>query len=84
MREHMARILCLFEQRGAKNLVRRNFGTGVYRNDAEVVAKVWAALLIGSEARYTKTFYWVVFPIFGSEHQPDVQTGIQERWRWIE
>ncbi|KAI6115848.1 hypothetical protein F5141DRAFT_1099196 [Pisolithus sp. B1] len=66
MRERMARILCLFEQQGAKNLVLGSFGTGVFRNDVEVVAKIWAALLTGSEARYTRSFDRIVFAILGS------------------
>ncbi|KAI6119050.1 hypothetical protein EDD16DRAFT_951789 [Pisolithus croceorrhizus] len=66
MRERMARILCLFEQQGAKNLVLGSFGTGVFRNDIEVVAKIWAALLTGSEARYRRSFDRIVFAILGS------------------
>ncbi|KAI6029236.1 hypothetical protein BKA83DRAFT_683359 [Pisolithus microcarpus] len=66
MRERMARILCLFEQQGAKNLVLGSFGTGVFRNDVEVVAKLWAALLTESEARYKSSFDRVVFAILGS------------------
>ncbi|KAI6145520.1 hypothetical protein BKA82DRAFT_995668 [Pisolithus tinctorius] len=66
MRERMARILCLFEQQGAKNLVLGSFGTGVFRNDVEFVAKAWAKLLTGSQARFAGSFDRIVFAILGN------------------
>ncbi|KAI6046307.1 hypothetical protein EDC04DRAFT_1682660 [Pisolithus marmoratus] len=65
MRERMARILCLFEQLGAENLVLGSFGTGVFQNDVEFVAKVWAELLTGSKARFRGSFDRVIFAILG-------------------
>ncbi|KAH9042764.1 hypothetical protein EDB85DRAFT_2139299 [Lactarius pseudohatsudake] len=45
MRERMARILFLFEQRGLRNIVLGSFGTGVFRNDVGMVADIWFDLL---------------------------------------
>ncbi|KAG6331877.1 hypothetical protein ID866_7209 [Astraeus odoratus] len=67
MRERMARILFLFEQQGATNIVLGSFGTGVFKNDVEVVSRIWAELLTGSEARYKNTFDRVVFAIVGNK-----------------
>lgn len=65
MRERMARILFLFEQQGAKNIVLGSFGTGVFQNDIEVVARIWADLLISSNARYKHSFDRTMFAIIG-------------------
>lgn len=65
MRERMARILFLFEQQGAKNLVLGSFGTGVFQNNIETVARIWADLLISSEARYKHSFQRIVFAVLG-------------------
>jgi uncharacterized protein (TIGR02452 family) len=67
MRERMARILYLFENRGVKHLVLGSFGTGVFRNNVELVAGLWKELIIGKEARFGKSFESVVFAILGSE-----------------
>ncbi|KAG1836089.1 hypothetical protein DFJ58DRAFT_719185 [Suillus subalutaceus] len=63
MKERMARILFLFEQQGAKNIVLGSFGTGVFQNDIKVVAKIWAELLTVKGARYRHSFDRVVFAI---------------------
>jgi len=65
MRERMARILYLFEQKGVDNLVLGSFGTGVFRNNVEVVARIWHELLVGDNARFRRSFRRVVFAILG-------------------
>ncbi|KIK95763.1 hypothetical protein PAXRUDRAFT_32794 [Paxillus rubicundulus Ve08.2h10] len=65
MMERMARVLFLMEQQGAKNIVLGSFGTGVFRNNVEVVARIWADLLTGQGARYKHSFDRVVFAILG-------------------
>lgn len=67
MKERMARILFLFEQQGAKNIVLGSFGTGVFQNDVKVVAKIWAELLTVKGARYRYSFDRVVFAILGKD-----------------
>lgn len=61
MKERMARILFLFEKEGAKNLVLGSYGTGVFRNKVEVVARLWADLL--TSARFESSFDGVLFAV---------------------
>ncbi|KAF9243235.1 hypothetical protein BU15DRAFT_86598 [Melanogaster broomeanus] len=75
MKERMARILFLMEQQGAKNIVLGSFGTGVFRNSVEVVARIWADLLTSQGARYRYSFDRIVFAILGtSTHSAFKQT----------
>ncbi|KAH0829092.1 hypothetical protein J3R83DRAFT_2556 [Lanmaoa asiatica] len=66
MKERMARILSVMEQQGAKNVVLGSFGTGVFRNSVEMVARIWADLLTSKGARYRSSFDRVVFAILGT------------------
>lgn len=65
MRERMARILFLFESRGAQNLVLGSFGTGVFQNHVDMVARIWVDLLSVPDARFKTSFSRVVFAILG-------------------
>ena len=65
MKERMGRILCSFEERGIRNLVLGSFGTGVFRNDVNVVARLWAELLAVPGARFAGSFDRVFFAILG-------------------
>lgn len=65
MKERIGRILALMEKQGAKNLVLGSFGTGVFRNDVKTVARIWAELLTGKDARYKSSFDRIVFAILG-------------------
>lgn len=67
MRERMARVLCLFERHGVKDLVLGSFGTGVFRNSIPVVAGIWAELLVGDSARFKSSFDRVLFAVLGSQ-----------------
>ncbi|KAJ7747746.1 hypothetical protein B0H16DRAFT_1663567 [Mycena metata] len=63
MRERMGRILYLFEQQRAQDLVLGSFGTGVFRNKVPMVAKLWVELLVGPDARFRDSFETVAFAI---------------------
>ncbi|KAJ7105709.1 hypothetical protein C8R44DRAFT_715386 [Mycena epipterygia] len=63
MRERMARILFLFERREVRNLILGSFGTGVFKNDVDTVAQIWAELLCGSSARFGRSFHYVAFAV---------------------
>ncbi|KAJ6589943.1 hypothetical protein DFH09DRAFT_1140489 [Mycena vulgaris] len=63
MRERMGRVLLLFEQEGAQDLVLGSFGTGVFRNKVPMVAKLWIELLAAPNARFKNSFQRVVFAI---------------------
>jgi len=67
MYERMGRILALFELKGATSLVLGSFGTGMFRNDVEMVARIWRHLLWSRDARFKSSFREVVFCI------PDAQ-----------
>jgi uncharacterized protein (TIGR02452 family) len=63
----MARILALFENRGDRWLVLGSYGTGVFRNSVEMVAEIWAALLLNDGARFAGVFERVEFAIIGGD-----------------
>jgi len=83
MEDRMARILYLFEEKRIRNIVLGSFGTGVFGNDVDVVARIWAKLLSAPEARFNKSFDRVMFAITGrrtfvefekSFNQPEVNS----------
>ncbi|KAF7335691.1 DUF2263 domain-containing protein [Mycena venus] len=63
MRERMARILFLFERRQVLDVVLGSFGTGIFQNDVDMVAEIWAELLCGSQARFARSFHYVAFAV---------------------
>ncbi|KAJ7352076.1 hypothetical protein DFH08DRAFT_923145 [Mycena albidolilacea] len=63
MRERMARVLFLFERRQVRHLVLGSFGTGVFQNDVDMVAQIWAELLCGPGARFARSFQYVAFAV---------------------
>lgn len=65
MEERMGRILYLFEKKGVRNIVLGTFGTGVFKNKVDVVARLWAKLLVGRDARFRFSFDRVIFAITG-------------------
>jgi uncharacterized protein (TIGR02452 family) len=67
MEERMARILYLFEKEGVKNIVLGSFGTGVFRNKVDMVARIWAQHLSSPGARFQHSFDRVVFAILGRD-----------------
>ncbi|KAH9833569.1 uncharacterized protein C8Q71DRAFT_189605 [Rhodofomes roseus] len=79
MRERMARILYLFEKQGVKSLVLGSFGTGVFRNNVNLVANVWADLLVEPGARFKSTFDHVVFAILGKATFEEFERVLEQR-----
>lgn len=79
MSERMGRILYVFEQRGVRNLVLGTFGTGVFRNNIALVARLWAHLLILPEARFKHSFDRIIFAITGDETFAEFQSAF-EAW----
>ena len=75
MSERMGRILYLFEQQGARNIILGTFGTGVFRNKVDTVARIWAHLLLVPEARFKDSFDRVIFAITGEETFTDFQSA---------
>jgi uncharacterized protein (TIGR02452 family) len=60
MEDRMGRILYEFERRGMKIIILGSFGTGVYNNSVDKVARSWARLL---SSRFRYSFDEVVFAI---------------------
>jgi len=81
MRERMSRILFLFERQGIRNIVLGSFGTGAFKNDVGMVARIWADLLLGEEAKFGQAFDNVVFAILGKETFQKFQEVFGERER---
>lgn len=86
MRERMARILFLFESQGVDTIVLGSYGTGVFRNRVEMVARIWKEMLVDAphtangspgwegKGRFRKSFRKVVFAVLGRE-------TFEEFWR---
>ena len=78
MKERMARALRAFEAHGDRVLVLGAFGCGSYENRVDVVARIWAELLVcgetvgdeKKEARFRHSFEKVVFAVPGKMHEP--------------
>jgi hypothetical protein len=49
MHERIARVLYLFHLQGAKHLVLGSFGTGVFQNSVELIARIFRDLLCEPE-----------------------------------
>ncbi|ESK97279.1 hypothetical protein Moror_17844 [Moniliophthora roreri MCA 2997] len=75
MKERMARVLYLFEMRGTKDLVLGSFGTGVFQNRVDMVARLWAELL---STRFQTSFDKVVFAIIGRRTFDEFQEYFNE------
>ncbi|KAF7325699.1 DUF2263 domain-containing protein [Mycena kentingensis (nom. inval.)] len=67
MRERMARILFLLERRQVRNIILGSFGTGVFQNDIDTVAGIWAELLGTPAARFGRSFSYVGFAIVDAD-----------------
>jgi uncharacterized protein (TIGR02452 family) len=67
MKDRMGRILYLLEKEGVKNVVLGSFGTGIFRNDVGVVARLWVELLVTPKARFRASFDRVIFAILGND-----------------
>ncbi|KIY65834.1 hypothetical protein CYLTODRAFT_423972 [Cylindrobasidium torrendii FP15055 ss-10] len=79
MRERMARVLFLCENAGANALVLGSFGTGVFRNKVDMVARLWADLLTVPGARFQNSFEKVVFAIMDKRTLDPFEAAFAER-----
>jgi len=79
MKERMAQILFLFEERGVRNLVLGSFGTGVFQNDIRVVARLWAELLSVPGCRFGRSFDRAFFAILGRKTFVDFGNAFNDR-----
>ena len=79
MKERMGRILFLFEKEGAKRIVLGSFGTGVFQNKVDVVARLWAELLVVPGSRFGTSFDEVVFGILGRATFEAFEDGFRVR-----
>ncbi|KAJ7596602.1 hypothetical protein C8J56DRAFT_917858 [Mycena floridula] len=79
MKERMARILFLFQQQGAQALILGSFGTGVFQNHVEMVARLWADLLTVPGARFKDAFPHIIFAILGDRTFKDFETVFNSR-----
>ncbi|KAI0079268.1 hypothetical protein K474DRAFT_1560957, partial [Panus rudis PR-1116 ss-1] len=78
MKERMARVLRIFEEKGEKSVVLGAFGCGSSQNRVEVVASIWAELLVCGDvsegvkrdARFKNVFDRVVFAVPGKLYYP--------------
>ena len=67
MRDRISRILHLFQLHQARHLILGSFGTGVFKNRIDLVATIFADLLINPGGRFRDVFQTVVFAILGKE-----------------
>lgn len=79
MRERMARILYLFEKQGVKDVVLGSFGTGVFRNNVNLVANIWADLLVEPDARFRTSFDHITFAILGRPTFEEFESVFERR-----
>lgn len=78
MKERMARILRLFEERGDRVLIIGSFGMGQFCISPTVVGEIWADLLLARGAKFEGVFDKVVFAIPG-KHLPAFRSAFSGR-----
>ncbi|KDQ12133.1 hypothetical protein BOTBODRAFT_135022 [Botryobasidium botryosum FD-172 SS1] len=79
MTERMGRLLYLFEKEGVKDIVLGSFGTGVFRNNVSVIARMWADLLAVPGARFGSSFERVMFAIIDERTLAEFETAFNAR-----
>ena len=67
MYARISRILHLFQLHQTPHLILGSFGTGVFKNHIELVATIFADLLIKPGGKFKDVFQTVVFAILGKE-----------------
>ena len=67
MYARISRILHLFQLHKTPYLILGSFGTGVFKNSIELIATIFADLLIKPGGRFKDVFQKVVFAILGKE-----------------
>ncbi|TGZ76197.1 hypothetical protein EX30DRAFT_345094 [Ascodesmis nigricans] len=66
MKKRMTRILEVCLHHDARNLVLGSFGTGVFRNNVEMVARTWMELL-GPDGEFEGNFQRIAFGVLDDE-----------------
>ena len=67
MYTRISRILHLFQLHKTPYIILGSFGTGVFKNSIELIASIFADLLIKPGGRFKDVFQMVVFAILGKE-----------------
>ncbi|KAF8800269.1 hypothetical protein BYT27DRAFT_6840744 [Phlegmacium glaucopus] len=67
MYTRISRILHLFQLHQTPYLILGSFGTGVFQNNTDIVANIFAELLVKPGGRFKNVFKTVVFAILGKE-----------------
>ena len=67
MYARISRILHLFQLHQTPHLILGSFGTGVFKNRIDLIASIFADLLIKPGGRFKDVFKTVVFAILGKE-----------------
>jgi hypothetical protein len=67
MYARISRILHLFQLHQTPHLILGSFGTGVFKNRIDLVATIFADLLVKPGGRFKDVFQTVVFAILGKE-----------------
>jgi hypothetical protein len=67
MSDRISRILHLFQLHQTPHLILGSFGTGVFKNRIDLIATIFADLLIKPGGRFKDVFETVVFAILGEE-----------------
>lgn len=69
MRERMARVLRLYEERGVRTLILCAFGVGQACNSPDMIGELWAELLGSRGAKFRDRFDKVVFAVPGKHRE---------------
>jgi hypothetical protein len=67
MHARISRILHLFQLHETPHLILGSFGTGVFKNHIDLIATIFADLLIKPGGRFKDVFHTVMFAILGKE-----------------
>ena len=67
MYDRISRILHLFQLHQTPHLILGSFGTGLSKNRTDLIATIFADLLINPGGRFTDVFQTIVFAILGKE-----------------
>lgn len=78
MKERMARILRLFEERGDGILILGAFGVGQFCNSPDMIGELWADLLLARGAKFQGVFEKIVFAVPG-KHLLTFENAFQSR-----
>lgn len=78
LKERMARVLRLFEERGDRILILGAFGVGQFCNSPDMIGELWADLLHARGAKFQGVFEKIVFAVPG-KHLLTFENAFQSR-----